>query len=73
MGYNAVSVFRLINSSKNVDLVDFAIVTGDWLVDNWVADPGYCPGKPAGDVTGDCKVDESDMAVLVSEWLDEID
>lgn len=70
--YYEVPLWSDVNGSKNVDLLDYAIITDDWLVNNWVVDPGFCAGKPAGDVTGDCIVDDADVDVLISEWLESI-
>ncbi|UCC22266.1 MAG: hypothetical protein JSW23_10805, partial [Planctomycetota bacterium] len=56
-----------LDYTKTVDFLDYAIVADDWLVDNWTAD--HCPGKPDGDINGDCRVYFEDIAVIADEWL----
>jgi hypothetical protein len=68
--YYQVPLWADMNYSKSVNLADFILIAADWLEENWVYDPvQYCQDKPAGDITGDCKVDNLDFAVLAKEWL----
>jgi hypothetical protein len=56
-----------------VNFLDYAIVAEDWLADNWTTVPiPHCPGKPDGDINGDCRVYFEDIAVIANEWLDDI-
>ena len=71
--YYQVPLWSDQDSNKKVDFVDFAMIVDDWRADNWTGiDPVPCPGKPGGDVTGDCKVDETDIEWLALEWLEDI-
>jgi hypothetical protein len=71
--YYQVPLWSDQDSNKKVDFVDFAMIADDWRADNWTGiDPVPCPGKPGGDVTGDCKVDETDIEWLALEWLEDI-
>ncbi len=71
--YYQVPLWADLNYTKTVDIDDLALMAADWLEENWVYDPiQYCLDKPAGDVTGDCKVDNLDVAVLAQEWLEDI-
>lgn len=71
--YYEVPLWSDLNYTKTVNFLDYAIVAEDWLVDNWTTDPlPHCPGKPDGDITGDCRVYFEDIAVIADEWLDDI-
>ncbi len=71
--YYEVPLWSDLDVSKNVDFVDYSIIASDWLQDNWTGtEPVPCPGKPAGDVNGDCRVDEIDIQWLGLDWLEEI-
>jgi hypothetical protein len=68
--YYEVPLWSDLNYSKSVNFKDYAFIAADWLKNNWTgADPVPCPGKPAGDVTGDCRVDLDDISLLAEEWL----
>ncbi len=71
--YYEVPLWTDLDASNDVDFKDFATIAADWLDDNWTGeDPIPCPGKPGGDVNGDCKVDEQDIDWLAWEWLETI-
>jgi hypothetical protein len=71
--YYQVPLWADLNYTKTVDFLDYAVVAEDWLVDNWTTEPvPHCPGKPDGDINGDCRVYFEDIAVIVDEWLDDI-
>ena len=68
--YYEVPLWSDLNYSKSVNFKDYALIAADWLKNNWTGvDPVPCPGKPAGDVTGDCRVDLDDISLLAEEWL----
>jgi hypothetical protein len=68
-----VPLWADLNHDKTVNFKDYAIMAEDWLEENWIYEPvKYCLNKPAGDITGDCKVDYLDIKVLVQEWLESI-
>jgi len=71
--YYEVPLWADLNYTKTVNFLDYAIVADDWLADNWTTDPvPHCPGKPDGDINGDCRVYFEDIAVIADEWLDDI-
>jgi hypothetical protein len=47
-------------------------VEGHLWIDQIAAFPPRClpDSRPAGDITGDCKVDEKDLLVMSTDWLD---
>jgi hypothetical protein len=71
--YYQVPLWADLNYTKTVNFLDYAIVAEDWLVDNWTTVPiPHCPGKPDGDINGDCRIYFEDIAVIADEWLDDI-
>lgn len=46
-------------------VVDYDVTTPGWTT----VKPQACAALPTADLTGDCKVDVQDFALLVSEWL----
>ncbi len=71
--YYEVPLWSDVNNSETVDYNDYSVIASDWLEDNWTGvEPIPCPGKPDGDVNGDCKVDATDIEWLALEWLDYI-
>jgi hypothetical protein len=55
--------FEVLNDSS-----DFG--HGSFWFDNFVVTDPVCVNKPSMDLNRDCKVDVSDLAIFVSQWLD---
>lgn len=62
------------DKSSNVDMTDYAILAGDWQIQQCQSRCGDNDNPwPQADLTRDCTVDLNDLAIMAEEWLNDCD
>ncbi|MHC4676611.1 MAG: LamG-like jellyroll fold domain-containing protein, partial [Planctomycetota bacterium] len=70
MGYHySIPIPADLNGTAIVNLTDFAIIAGDWLLCSDPCDLSCVAGLLCGDINADAYVDWQDLKVLVGNWL----